>query len=214
MANLEAEREEKRLDTQVRKPADAEAYRKRVEAEGERAARIELAEASKREVELKAEAAARQTELQAAANAKQVELAAAAEAKRIEQTGVAEATATEATGRADGEAIRARGMAEADAIAKRAEALAAESEAVIAQQVAERLPEIVKAAAGAFDNVDSMTVLNGAQGITDVMNQLIAQAGPALDLARGAFRNGHGNGDGNGAAPGGTKTVAPPSDGA
>jgi flotillin len=194
VANLEAEREEKRLDTQVRKPADAEAYRKRVDAEGERAARIELAEASKREVELKAEAAARQTELQAAADAKQVELTASAEAKRIEQTGAAEAKATELTGKADGEAIRARGTAEADAIARRAEALAAESEAVIAQQVAEQLPEIVRAAAGAFSNVDSMTVLNGAQGITEVMNQLIAQAGPALDLARGTFRNGHGNG--------------------
>jgi uncharacterized membrane protein YqiK len=201
VANLEAEREEKRLDTQVRKPADAEAYRKRVDAEGERAARIELAEASKREVELKAEAAARQTELQAAANARQVELAAAADAKRIEQVGTAEAKATEATGRADGEAIRARGTAEADAIARRAEALAAESEAVIAQQVAERLPEIVRAAAGAFDNVDSMTVLNGATGVTEVMNQLIAQAGPALDLARGTFRNGHGSGNGAPAAP-------------
>ncbi len=197
VANLVAEREEKRLDSTVRKPADAEAYRKRVEAEGERAARVELAEASKREVELKAEAAARQTELQAAANARQVELTATAESKRIEQVGAAEATATEANGRADGEAIRARGTAEADAIARRAEALAAESEAVIAQQVAEQLPEIVRAAAGAFNNVDSMTVLNGAQGVTEVMNQLIAQAGPALDLARSTFRNGNGHG-GNG----------------
>ena len=149
-------------------------------------------------MELKAEATARQTELQAAADARQVELTASAEAKRIEQVGVAEATATEATGRADGEAIRARGTAEADAIARRAEALAAESEAVIAQQVAEQLPENVKAAAGAFNNVDSMTVLNGAQGITEVMNQLVAQAGPVLDLARGTFRNRSG---GNGARP-------------
>src|SRR3954466_7115017 len=165
VANLEAERTEKRLDTEVRRPADAEAYRKRVEAEGEREARIALAEADKQEVELRAEANARQTELSAAADAKRVELAASAESKRVEQVGGAEAKATQLRGTAEGEAIRAKGLAEAEAIGKRAEALAAESDAVIAQQVAERLPEIVKAAAGAFDHVGSMTVLNGAQGV-------------------------------------------------
>ena len=59
VADLEAQREEKRLETTVQKPADAEAYRLRVEAVGQREARVELAEASKREVELKAEADAR-----------------------------------------------------------------------------------------------------------------------------------------------------------
>src|SRR3954447_8719572 len=105
LANLEAERTEKRLDTKVRRPADAEAYRKRVEAEGEREARIALAEADKQEVELRAEAGARQTELNAAADAKRVELAAAAESQRVEQVGVAEAKATQAKGTAEGEAI-------------------------------------------------------------------------------------------------------------
>jgi uncharacterized membrane protein YqiK len=201
VANLEAEREEKRLDASVRKPADAEAYRKRVDAEGEREARIALAEASKREVELRAEAKARETELGAAANAKQVELTATAESKRIEQIGSAEAKATELRGDADGKAIRAKGIAEADAIAKRAEALATESEAVIAQQVAGQLPEIVRAAAGAFNNVDSMTVLNGAQGVTEMINQIIGQAGPVLDLARGTLGS-RGNGHaGNGGTP-------------
>src|SRR4051794_5143767 len=187
VANLEAERTEKRLDTEVRRPADAEAYRKRVEAEGDREARIALAEAGKQEVELRAEADARQTELAAAADAKRVELAATAESKRVEQVGTAEAKATQAKGSAEGAAIRAKGLAEAEAIGKRAEALAAESDAVIAQQVAERLPEIVRAAAGAFDHVGSMTVLNGAQGVTEAMNSIIAQAGPALDLARTAL---------------------------
>src|SRR4051812_7429078 len=198
VANLEAERTEKRLDTEVRRPADAEAYRKRVEAEGEREARIALAEADKREVELRAEAGARQTELQAAANAKQVELAARAEAKRIDEVGSAEAKTTQLRGAADGEAIRSKGVAEAESIAKRAEALAQESEAVIAQQVAEKLPEIVRASAEAFSNVGSMTVLNGAQGVTEMMNQLIAQAAPALDLARSALRNGDADKSANG----------------
>jgi hypothetical protein len=37
-------------------------------------------------------------------------------------------------------------------------------------------------------------VLNGAQGIGEIMGQVIGQAGPALDFARQALGNGH-NGD-------------------
>ncbi len=59
VADLEAQREEKRLDTQVRKPADAAAYEKQVQAEAERAARISIAEAEAREVELSAAAQAK-----------------------------------------------------------------------------------------------------------------------------------------------------------
>ncbi len=179
VANLEAEREEKRLDTQVRKPADAEAYRKRVEAEGDRAARVELAEAGKTEVTLKAEADARRVELEATATA-----------KRTREVGIAEADATRARGEAEGDAVRATGLAEADAIAKRAEALERESEAVIGQQIAEKLPEIVRAAAEAFRNVDNLTVLNGAQGIGEIMNQVIGQAGPTLELAKQMLSSG------------------------
>ena len=182
VADLEAQREEKRLETTIRKPADAEAYRLRVEAVGQREARVELAEAGKREVELKAEA-----------DARRVELDASAQAKRTREVGEAEAAAATAKGAAEGSAIRAKGLAEAEAIAKRAEALEKESDAVIGQQLADKLPEIVEAAAMAFSNVDNLTVLNGAQGIGEIMNQVIGQAGPALDLARNALgteRNG------------------------
>ena len=184
VADLEAQREEKRLETTVRKPADAEAYRRRVEAEGQREARIALAEASKRETELSAEANARKVELTAAADAKRVELTAAASAKQLREVGLAEAQATEARGAAEGSAVRARGLAEAEAIAKRSEALERQSDAVIGQQIAEQLPEIVRAAAEAFSKVDNLTILNGAQGIGEIMNQVIGQAGPALKLAR------------------------------
>jgi uncharacterized membrane protein YqiK len=193
VAELEALREEKRLESTVKKPADAAAYEARVQAEGQREARIALAEAAKRETELKAEADARRVELAAAADAKRVELAATAQATQTREVGQAEADATKARGQAEGEAVRAKGLAEAEAIGKRAEALAAESEAVIGQQLAEKLPEIVAAAAGAFRNVDNLTVLNGAQGISEIMNQVVGQAGPTLALARqalGAGRNG------------------------
>ncbi len=186
VADLEAQREEKRLETTIRKPADAEAYRLRVEATGQREARVELAEAAKREVELKAEADARRVQLEASALA-----------KKTREVGEAEAAAAAAKGEAEGSAIRATGLAEAEAIAKRAEALERESDAVIGQQLADKLPQIVEAAAKSFSNVDNLTVLNGAQGIGEIMNQVIGQAGPALDLARQALgthqqqRNGH-----------------------
>src|ERR671920_2316751 len=136
-------------------------------------------------------------ELKAEADARRVQLEATAVAKRTREVGEAEAAATAAKGDAEGSSIRAKGLAEAEAIAKRAEALERESDAVIGQQVAEQLPQIVEAAAKAFSNVDNLTVLNGAQGIGEIMNQVIGQAGPALDLARqalgpnGTGRNGH-----------------------
>ena len=194
VSQLEAEREEKRLETTVRKPADAEAYKARVDATGQKEARIELAEAKKRETELNAEADARKVELAAQADAKRVELSAAAQAKQTRDVGEAEAFATKAKGEAEGDATRAKGVAAAEAIAKRAEALERESDAVIAQQIAERLPEIVAAAAEAFKGVDNLTVLNGAQGIGEILNQIIGQAGPTLKLAREALATSRPNG--------------------
>jgi flotillin len=176
VANLEAQREEKRLDTQVRKPADAAAYEKQVQAEAERAARISLAEAEAREVELSA-----------AAQAKKIEQIGNSEAAVTSTRGRAEGEATKARGIAEGEAIRAKGVAEAEAIAKRADALEKEADAVIGQQIAEKLPEIVAAAADSFKHVDNLTVLNGAQGISEIISQVIGQAGPALKMAQEAL---------------------------
>jgi uncharacterized membrane protein YqiK len=176
VADLEAQREEKRLDTQVRKPADAAAYQKQVEAEAERVARISIAEAQAREVELAA-----------AAKAKQIEQIGASESRVTSQRGIAEAEATKARGEADGASIRAKGLAEAEAIGKRAEALEKQSDAVIGQQIAEQLPEIVRAASESFKHVDNLTVLNGAQGISEIIAQVIGQAGPALEMAQAAL---------------------------
>ncbi len=125
-----------------------------------------------------------------------------ATAKQTREVGEAEAAARQAKGEAEGAAIRATGLAEAEAIAKRAEALEKESDAVIGQQLADRLPEIVQAAATAFSGVDNLTVLNGAQGIGEIMNQVIGQAGPALKLAKDALgTNASGTNGANGKAP-------------
>jgi flotillin len=176
VAELEAEREEKRLDTTIRKPADAAAYEKQVQAEAERVARISIAEAQAREVELAA-----------AAKAKQIEQIGNSEARIVSARGIADGEATKAKGEAEGASIRAKGLAEAESIAKRAEALEKEADAVIGQQIAEQLPEIVRAAAESFKYVDNLTVLNGAQGISEIIAQVIGQAGPALEMAQAAL---------------------------
>jgi flotillin len=122
--------------------------------------------------------------LQAEADAKRVQLNATAQASSTKQIGEAEAAATQAKGIAEGNAIKAKLMAEADAIRARAEALATNQEAVIGQQLAEKWPAIVEAAAKAFDNVDQMIVLNGADGVTDVMAKVLAQGASGFALAR------------------------------
>src|SRR5919197_890080 len=128
VAQLVAEQTEQKLQAEVRKPADAEAYKKRTIAEADRDARISQAEAQ-----------ARETELRAAVEAKRVKLEAEANAARTQQLGEAEAAATSVKGDAEGSAVRAKGLAEAEAIKARADALARNHEALIGQQLAEEM---------------------------------------------------------------------------
>ncbi|MGW0706390.1 flotillin family protein [Streptomyces sp. NPDC002643] len=162
VAELEASRREQQLQADVRKPADAKAYEKRTLAEAERDARISAAQAK----------------------AQETELAAAAEANATRATGDAEAAARQAKGLATAEAVRAKGLAEAEGIAARSAALAENQEAVIAQQLAERWPEIVEAGASAFGNVDNMVLLNGADGMGDMFAKALTMGGTGLGLAR------------------------------
>ena len=200
VAEYEAERTEQKLQAEVRRPADAEAYKKRTIAEGERDARISQAEAQAREVEL-----------QAGADAKRVKLEAEANSTRVEQIGNAEAAATRARGLAEGAAVKARGLAEADAIKARADALATNQDAVIAQQIAGQLPEIVAEAAKAFGNIGQMTVLNGAEGIGQMFTQVLGMGAAAIPMLRGLLespvmpktpaQNGRADGSGDSATP-------------
>ncbi|RSN51703.1 MULTISPECIES: flotillin family protein [Actinomadura] len=155
-AELEAERTEKRLESEVRKPADARAYEQVKLAEAEREERIAYAQAAATEVQLKAER---------------------------------EAEATRILGQAEADAIRQKGLAEAEAIKARAEALAENTDAVIAQQLAEKWPEIVEAGAEVFGNVDNMVVLNGAQGVEDMLAKALTLGGTGLGVARQLLGN-------------------------
>jgi uncharacterized membrane protein YqiK len=186
VAKLEADREEQKLQTSVRKPADAKAYAKRTEAEGQKSADISAAEALARRTELEAEVNARRTELQANANA--TAAAAAAGATRV--TGEAEAAATKARGDAAASAIKAKALAEADGIKARAEALGTNQDAVISQQLAENMPAIIAAAAEPFAHVGQFTVLNGGEGINRMIGGILSQVGDYLPALRSSLRNG------------------------
>jgi flotillin len=184
VAELEAKREEQRLQATVRKPADAKAYEQVTLSKAGRDARIAQAEASKQEVELQAQADAQRVKLQAGAEAEQVRLQASARAESVTAIGDAEASATRAKGLAEGDAVRAKAMAEAEGIKARADALAENQEAVIGQQLAEQWPAIVEAAAKPFGSIDQMIVLNGAQGLSEALAQALSQGVAGLQMAR------------------------------
>ena len=217
VAELEASREEQRLQATVRKPADAQAYQQTTLAKAERDARVHAAEAEAQEVELAAGAHAQRVKLEAGAEAERVRLAAAAEAEhvrldaaaRAESTraiGEAEAAATQAKGLAEGEAVRAKGMAVAEAIKARADALVENQDAVIGQQLAEQWPAIVEAAAKPFGAVDQMIVLNGAQGLSEALAQALSSGVAGLQMARSLL--GHTNSNSTGGGKPDTKTPA------
>ncbi|HEY2332627.1 MAG TPA: SPFH domain-containing protein, partial [Acidimicrobiales bacterium] len=201
VAELEADREEQRLQATVRKPADAQAYQQTTLARAERDARIAGAEAHAQEVELQAKANASRVKQEAGAEAEHVRLESAARSESLRLVGQAEADAIAAKGSSEAGASRAKGMAEADAIKARAVALAENQEAVIGQQLAEQWPAIVEAAAKPFGAVDQMIVLNGAQGLSEVLAQALSQGVAGLHMARSLLSNtGNGNGTGNGTA--------------
>ncbi|MEU9190365.1 SPFH domain-containing protein [Streptomyces sp. NPDC048484] len=200
VAELEAHRREQQLQADVRKPADAKAYEKRTLAEAERDVRISAAQAKAQETELAAAAEATRVKTAAAAEAEATKARGAAAATATRATGEAEAAAAQAKGLAIAESTRAKGLAEAEAIAARAAALAENQEAVVAQQLAENWPEIVRAGAGAFGNVEHMVLLNGAEGMSDMFTKALTMGGTGLGLARQLLasmnQNGHAGKDG------------------
>ncbi|HEY4438998.1 MAG TPA: SPFH domain-containing protein [Candidatus Elarobacter sp.] len=173
IVELDAHKKEQELLVTVRRPADAAAYEKTTIATAQRDADIAAAEAR-----------AKQIELQAQADATRVKLAADADSQRTKLIGEAEGAAIRAKGNAEGDAINARGLAEAAAIKARADALAQNQEAVISQQLAEKWPQIVEAASHAFNNIDQMIVLNGADGVSEIMGKVLSQGAAGLQLAR------------------------------
>ncbi|MEV7783041.1 SPFH domain-containing protein [Kitasatospora sp. NPDC088351] len=192
VAELEARRKEQQLQIDVRKPADAKAYETRTRAEADRDARISAAQAQAQETELKAAAEAGQVKIAAAAAAEATKLRGLASAEATRATGEAEAASAEARGLADAEATRAIGLAKAEGIRARAAALSENQEAVVAQELAEKWPDIVLAAAESFGNVEHMILLNGADGVGELFAKALTMGGTGLGLARQLLTTMHG----------------------
>src|SRR5581483_6125083 len=184
VAELEAQKREQQLQVDVRKPADAKAYETVTLAQAHRESKVHEAEAEAKETELRALAEATRIKAAAEADAAATRARGQASAEFTRATGAAEAAAAQAKGLAEAEAAKAKGLAEAEAIKARAAALAENQEAVIAQQLAENWPAIVHAGAEAFAGVDHMVVLNGADGVNELLAKALTMGGTGLGLAR------------------------------
>jgi flotillin len=184
LAEREAELTDKRLESEVRRPADAEAYKTRTladanrdkvkaETEAEAFRQRTIAEASRDTVNFQTEAEAnRQRRIaEAGADAEKIRAEADAQAKKHE---------------ADGDAYAERTVAEAQAkaINMRADALSEGNQALIAaNKLIEILPGLVQAAAQGISN-SHLTVLNGSEGVNEVVTGVVGQGLAIYDTLR------------------------------
>ncbi len=147
VAARRAELKERELDTEVRKPADAQRYAVEQEAASHKAQQIAKAEA----------------------HAEQVRLSGSAE--REQRTALAEAVKAE--GLAEAAATQAKGEAEAEAMEKKAQAYKQYGDAAVLDIVAEALPKVVAEAARPMSQIDKVTVIStdgASQTVRNVTN--------------------------------------------
>ena len=164
---------QERLDIEIRKPAEAEAYAEvqRATAQRDAANASTEAEAFKRTKIAEANKVAAVQDAEAAATSVRF----SGEAERDRQ--VALAAGIRADGDARASAIQAEGLAEAAATDAKAVALMKYGEAALAQEIISRLPEIVRAAAEPISNIDNLTVVStdGASAITKTVGQVLGE---------------------------------------
>ncbi len=173
LAQVEAELTAQRLEAGVRRPADAEAYKTRT-----------LAEASRDQARFGTEAEAFRKRQLAEADRDQARLAAEAEAYRQTTLAESEAQATRVRADAQAHAERAQAQGQADANKALAESLREGNQEVIAANVLiGNLPALVESAAHGLAGAN-LTVLNGTQGVNEVVAGLVGQGISILDLLR------------------------------
>jgi flotillin len=180
LASRQADLAAQRLEADIRRPADAEAYRKRA-----------IAEADRDQAKLAAEAEAYRKRAIAEADRDQAKLAAEAEAFR--NTTLAGAQAAAARVQADAAAYSERTTAQGDADANEARAASLRSgnqELIAASRIIEQLPALVESAATGIAG-SNLTVLNGAQGVNELLAGLVSQGLSILDLLRKSTADGH-----------------------
>ncbi len=184
MAERNAELKQRQLDTEVRKPADAERYRVEQEAEAAKNAAILKADAQRQATIAAAQASAEQARLTgegerarraALAEANAIEGAKEGEAEQRRRVAIAEALERE--GAAEAAAILARGQAEAEAMARKAEAFAEYGEAAVLDLLVRVLPRWSRRPAPRWAAIDKMTVIStdGASSLTKSVASNVAQ---------------------------------------
>ncbi|WP_053202978.1 flotillin family protein [Jiangella muralis] len=183
---------ERQLDTQVRKPADAERYRVEQEAEGKR--NSDIAEAEARKAAAIAAAQGRAEEARLVGESEKARRAALAEADAIEGAKrgeaekarrVAEAEAVRAEGDAEASSILARGHAEAAAMDKRAEAFAHYNEAAVLQMLVEVLPALAREVSAPISAIDKLTVVS-SDGVSSLPRQVTDNVVQTLEMLKNA----------------------------
>ena len=184
VAVRQAALKERQLDTEVRKPADAERYRMETDAAAKRQSAILTAEANKAAAIAAAEADAEKARLTgvgdksrraALAEAEAIEGARRGEAEKARR--IAEAEALRAEGEAQAAAILATGEAEAEAMNKRADAYARYSEAAVLEMLVKVLPQVAREVAAPMANIDKLTVVStdGAGALPKQVNDNVVQ---------------------------------------
>ncbi|NYI70633.1 flotillin [Naumannella cuiyingiana] len=190
VAVRQAALKDRQLDTEVRKPADAERYRVETEAEGRRNSEILEAEARKAAAIAAAEAEAEKARLtgegdksrrSALAEAEAIEGARRGEAEKARRT--AEADAVRAEGDAQAAAILATGQAEAEAMNKRADAFARYNEAAVLQMLVEALPQVAREVAAPMQSIDKLTVVS-TDGAGEMPKQVTNNVVQTMELIK------------------------------
>ena len=188
------------LEADVRRPADAEAYKQRT-----------LAEAERDRAKFTAEGEAFKQRTLAEAERDRAKLAAEGEAFRRTTTANAEAEAAKVQSDAAAHVERAMAEAQADANRARAASLAdGNQELIAASRIVESLPALVAAASQGIAGAN-LTILNGSDGIGQVLAGLVAQGLSVLDTLRNstAMRSHNGDAPAPGSAEGAGRSDAP-----
>ena len=162
VAERNAELKQRQLDTEVRKPADAERYRVEQEAEARKNSAIADADARRQATIAAAQGSAEQSRL-------------TGEGERSRRAALAEAVERE--GAAEAAAILAKGNAEAAAMQSKADSFGAYGEAAVLDLLLRVLPEVVGAAAAPIGAIDKLTVIStdGASSLTKSVAATVAQ---------------------------------------
>ncbi len=190
VAARQAALKERQLDSEVRRPADAERYKVEQGAEAARTAAIAEAEARKAAAIAAAQAEAEKARLlgeaekarrTALAEAEAIEGAKRGEAEKARR--VAEADALRSEGEAQAAAILATGQAEAEAMTKRADAFGRYNEAAVLQMLIEVLPKVAREVAAPMSAIDKLTVIS-TDGAGSVPKQVSSNVLQTLQLLK------------------------------